>query len=109
MSRTRNGDYNLLISNHIFLHLNVSEIIGLERLMSIQLMAGKNLIRPHRKCAFHLLFLQVASVWFVIDTSSLAVNTWGLNHHFLSVKLFPLFCGNIFVELTSCTYLQLSI
>lgn len=80
------------------LHLNVSEIIGLERLMSIQLMAGKNLIRPHRKCAFHLLFLQVASVWFVIDTSSLAVNTWGLNHHFLSVKLFPLFCGNIIVN-----------
>ena len=63
---------------------------------------------PHRKCAFHLLFLQVASVQLVIDTSFLADNTWGLNQHFPPVKLFPLFCDNVIVGLTPRTYLLLS-
>lgn len=42
--------------------VSVSEIIGLERVLSVAPVAGRNLIRPHRKCAFHLLFLQVASL-----------------------------------------------
>lgn len=73
------------------------------------LQTHRNLIRSHRKCAFHLPFLQVASVRLVTDTSFLADNTWGLNQHFPPVKLFPLFCINITVDLTPQIYLQLSI
>lgn len=68
-------------SNHhsvyfqVFFVFTVSEIIGLQRALSVPLVAGNYLIRPHRKCAFHLLFPQIASVRLVSDTSFLAENT----------------------------------
>lgn len=68
-----------------------------------------SLIRSHRKCAFHLPFLQVASVRLVSDTSFLADNTRGLNQHFPPVKTVPLFRANIIVNLSTCVYLQPSI
>lgn len=106
VSRTRNVGSNMFLPSDYF--FRVSEIIALERAVSVAPVAGRNLIRPHRKCAFHLLFLQVASVQLVIDTSSLTENTWGLNQHFPPVILFPLFWYNIIVDLTSCIFLQLS-
>lgn len=68
-----------------------------------------SLIRSRRKCAFHLPFLQVASVRLVSDTSFLADNTRGLNQHFPPVKTVPLFRANIIVNLSTCVYLQPSI
>ena len=99
MSRTRDGDSKLLISCQTF-SVIVSEIISLERAVSVAPVAGRNLIRPHRKYAFHLVFLQVASLQLVTDTSFLTENTWGLNQHFPPVRLFPLFQKHIIVELT---------
>lgn len=78
------------------------------RALSWAPMAGGNLIMPHRKCAFHLLFLRVASGWLVIETSFRAENTSGINKKKKS-PIFPVIAFVFVVVLKSRVRIRLSI
>lgn len=73
--------------------------------VSVAPVADSNLIRPYRKCAFHLPYFCRLHQCSLSPTRPCSLETHrGLKQHFTTVKLFPLFCTNIIVSLTSCIH-----